>query len=174
MLIVYSLAVNRFNVKLLVYALSFSLIIFYLNMTTDLFDMILIRSERTAGLDESRVVLWGNVINLWASSAFIGTGIGGMIESMKSFSTNRLLITHNLFFEILVQFGFVIFVPFILYIAYLLKKIFRIQEKNRKWILITLMCFMPFYMVIHSGYLLFPPTFAFFASILVLADYDRI
>ena len=172
MLFVYVLATNKFDMKLFISLLLCSLIVFYLKIETDLFDVMLIRSERTAGLDDSRVVLWGNVINLWASSAFIGTGIGGMIESMKSFSTNRLLITHNLFFEILVQFGFVIFVPFILYLVFLLRKIARIQEKNRKWLLISLMCLMPFYVVIHSGYLLFPPTFAFFASMQVLIDYE--
>ncbi len=130
--------------------------------------------SRVESMEDSRLHIWENSLSLWEDSFFIGSGMGSMIESMRNFSTTGILITHNLFLEILVQYGFLIFIPIIFFVVFLFQKVLMLTNDNRKFLVMSSLIAMPFYTIINSGYLLSSSTYAFFASLYIFANYEYI
>ena len=135
------------------------------------FDLLFARMEN---LSDGRVEVWKNALSLWVSTAFIGSGMGSMVESMKCFQTIGVWMTHNLFLEILVQYGFVIFIPFVLFIILLVKDGLSLKDFDRRSVLLPCFLMMPVYSIINSSYLLNLYTAAFFATLYIFVYYERI
>ncbi|MBO6055380.1 MAG: O-antigen ligase family protein [Alphaproteobacteria bacterium] len=170
MLFVFLMCQKRNNKKLIfLIALVFVAFVYVLSFT-DTFTLIFVRMGKTS-LDESRFGLWNAAINLWESTFFIGSGIGSMVTSMSDFST-RLLITHNLFLEVLVQYGFVVFTPIIFYYFSCFLRTLKKNDADAKSVVLPALCLLPILSAIDSGYLLNPITYAFFASIEVYISYE--
>lgn len=159
---------NKFNGKSVAFLITFVVTFFCLFAYTDFFEIILFRMGATDSGDP-RSLIWESTLNLWQSTVFIGSGIGSIITSMKSFS-NGVLISHNMFLEILVQYGFVVFVPVVMYICSLIRKAIRMDDVSCKAVVVPALVVLPISTIIDSGYLLNPVTFAFFASLEVFAN----
>ena len=113
----------------------------------------------------SRFEIWGVALQTFLHTLGFGTGIGGISASMSKFTTG-IIVPHNLFLEILVEFGIIIFMIFIVFLLKLYYKSFKLRDKKLKsFLYIALMPF-PVYCIIDSGYLLNYWVFAFFASII--------
>ena len=118
--------------------------------------------------DNSRMELFNIGINLWYNSYGFGTGIGSMIPCMASMSKSGILANHNLFIEILMQYGTIIFLLFLSHFLFLLK---RIRQKKTfspsHFILVTSLLTIPILSIINSLYLIIP---IFYEASLIIAS----
>lgn len=167
MLCLFFLLKERIRLKNKILILIAVIVALFAVDNTDVFSLVKIRLENTSSSNNIRLVVWSAALDLWASTYYIGTGLGGMMTSMKDFS-NHILITHNMFLEILVEFGFVIFVPFIFMLVRLFVRAFSL-DNTKFCVIISTFVALPFISIINSGYLLSSYVYAFFSSLFVLA-----
>lgn len=121
---------------------------------------------------ESRFIIWGNAWKAFLSTYGLGAGIGGMTKAMEMV-TKGITATHNMFLELLLQYGIVFFFVFVYYILVLARKALEIKDRIVKTTLYMVLLAMPIYLIINSGYLLEPIVFAGFASFTAFADYEH-
>ena len=133
----------------------------------DIFFLAISARSSAGGLFEgsSRFEIWGVALQTFLHTLGFGTGIGGISASMSKFTTG-IIVPHNLFLEILVEFGIIIFMIFIVFLLKLYYKSFKLRDKKLKSFLYIALMPYPVYCIIDSGYLLNYWGFAFFASII--------
>ncbi len=138
-------------------------------------DMLSVISYRASndGLttDAGRMQIYSNAIKVFFDTYGLGTGMGGVHFWMAEFS-NDILAVHNLFLEILVQLGFVIFLVFIVFIVRLFIKSLKISDFNRRVVSYMFFCSLPILSVINSGYLLQTYFFAYISSIIIFVNHE--
>lgn len=135
-----------------------------------LFLALSVKSEGTNLVsDESRFAIWRDGIRVLYKYCFIGTGIGGLTVGMKEVASTDVTIPHNMFLEILVQYGVVFFMVFVVYVLGLFKRARYQKDINTKIILYMAIFAMPIYGIIDSGYLLNPIFYVSFACLTVFA-----
>lgn len=122
--------------------------------------------------DDARSVIWSNALKAFWDSGGIGVGIGGMQKAMRTV-TSGITVTHNLFLEILLQYGFLFLIVFVVSLIRLFFKSRKIKDKSVKITLYTSIIAMPIYTIITSQYLLDPVLFVCLASLVVFANYER-
>ncbi|MBR3471106.1 MAG: O-antigen ligase family protein [Prevotella sp.] len=120
-----------------------------------------------------RAVIWNYGWDIMGDTFGLGLGIGGMSAGMGFYKSGVTAI-HNMFFEVLFQYGIVFFAVFIIYLINLFVKAVRSDNRPVKTLLFLALIPMPVYSIINSGYLWFPFVFAAFASLTVFANYERI
>lgn len=149
-------------------------IVFVMNFGESIFQIIIARSV-DGGLTDgsSRFVIWNSVLNAVLYTNGMGTGIGGR-DSVMSVFTNEITAPHNLFLEILLEFGVLFLCIFLLFLFDLYKKAKRLTNRDRKILLYMALFAMPVYCIINSTYLLNSYVYAAFASLIVFANYERI
>lgn len=140
-------------------------------------DMLSVISYRLSdgGLttDTGRMQIYSNAIKVFFDTFGFGTGVGGLNSWMSKFS-NDILATHNLFLEILAQFGFVIFLLFTVFMVRLFFKSLKVSDSNRRIVLYMLFFSLPILSIIDSGYLLGAHFFAYISSIIVFVNHEQI
>lgn len=138
-------------------------------------DIILInlyaRADNSSMFESGRTEIWRLAYQCLLNTYLMGTGIAG-IESGMSVVSNNYLAVHNLFIEILVEFGIFIFV----YTISILYKMYRHIRKStysyRKILLATLFI-LPMIGIVSSKYLLCPDLYAFIASLYILVYNEK-
>lgn len=168
-LLYYMKIENKHKKAIIISVLTFTLIII-LYFSRQIFQQIILRlSIGSIISDENRTELIISAFSLFVNSMFIGTGIGSIQTSMHSISAVNE-ITHNLFLEILVQYGIIIFMLF----AFSLFRLFSYARKSSsiitKQITYSLLFSLPISSVIDSGYLLNPVLWVMFASIFIITS----
>lgn len=121
-----------------------------------------------------RFEIWDCAWETYVRSAFIGTGVGSITASMLITNPNIIASPHNLFLEILVQYGFIFLFCYLSFLLGIFKKTLRVADRQRKVMLLACFIAMPFFSIIDSGYLLTPNLYAFCASIYVFANIELI
>ena len=133
-------------------------------------------SQRTANgsffAGNSRYVIWSNAWEAFKPTYGLGVGIGGMTKAMEGV-TKGITVTHNMFMEILLQYGYVFLFLFVTYIFVMTKKTLHVKSNSIQTCLSMALCAMPVYLIINSGYLLNPFVYAGFASMTVFTDYEH-
>lgn len=124
--------------------------------------------------DDSRFEIWGNALKVFFDYFGLGCGIGGMHTAMAKFANGGITITHNIFLEILCQYGLVFCIAFIKSLYNLLRKGRNLYDKNRRLLVTIFIISFPMTCIINSGYLLDPHLFIVLASIYVFANYEHI
>lgn len=149
-------------------------IVFVIYFGENMLQIIIARSV-DGGLTNgnSRFVIWKSVLNAVLYTIGLGTGIGGRDTVMRTF-TNGITAPHNLFLEILLEFGVLFLCIFLLFLFDLYKKAKRLTDRDRKILLYMALFAMPVYCIINSGYLLNSYVYAAFASLIVFAKYEHI
>ncbi len=123
---------------------------------------------------ESRYTIWANALNTFWRSWGLGVGIGGMNEAMGQWADGEITVTHNIFLELLLQYGLVFFFVFVLAICKLFRSSLLVSDKRSKVaVLMALLC-MPIYGIIDSTYLLKPQLYVLFATIYVFVNSEQI
>lgn len=118
-----------------------------------------------------RLVVWSYALERFFDTLGFGVGIGGMAESMQGISGD-IKITHNIFLEILLQYGLVFFVFFVVFLVKMFMKARRLKDFPRKVTVFTALISFPIYGIVNSGYLFNPFVYAGFASLYVFCNYD--
>ena len=129
------------------------------------------RLEISTMAESGRTEIWYLALLCLENTMFIGTGIAG-VEKGMSVVSNDYLAPHNLFLEILVEFGIFIFT----FIAGILLKMLRHTAKGKspyKRIIIATFIAWPIIAIVSSKYLLCPDLYAFIASFYVLIYHEK-
>lgn len=123
------------------------------------------------GEDTSRILLISLSLRLFQESMFIGTGVGSIVASLQTIAP-QFTIPHNLFIEMLVQYGFVVFFFFLFFLYKLYCKArYSTNNITRFTIYSSLIC-LPIVGVINSGYLLAPELWVYWSSLFIFSKYD--
>ena len=116
--------------------------------------------------DEARSAIWLRALGELADTWGFGVGIGGMNASLG-------IAAHNMFIEILLQYGIVIAIIVVLFFCNLFYQS-RKKERNIKIVAMMALLPMPVYTIINSGYILNPHLYAFIATIYIYVNYEFI
>ena len=139
-----------------------------------LFILTLRLSDGGATTDDSRFEIWGNALKVLVEYFGFGCGIGGMNTAMEQFAKGGITITHNVFLELLCQYGVVFCLAFVFFLFKQLKTGLKLLDKKRRVLLTVALVSFPMTGIINSGYLLDPHLCIVLASIYVFANYERI
>lgn len=130
---------------------------------------VFLRFEIQGFGDEVRANIIGLSLKELKESFFMGIGAGNLMPTMERYGLT-ITSSHNLFLEVGVQYGIIIFVLFIGIFA----RIFLLQKRNSnvvfKFIIISSLCIMPFSSIISSGYITGVNIWLFLSSLYVIAD----
>lgn len=153
--------------------LLFALVIYVFYSYGDEFVYIIARAS-DGNLTEGgeRLVVWDYALDQFFSTVGFGVGIGGMFDAMEGVASD-IKITHNIFLEILLLYGFVFCIVFV---AFLLKMLFearQIKDFPTKVTIYTALISFPIYGIINSGYLSNPFVFVGLASLSFFSIYSN-
>lgn len=160
---------------LFVIALAVFAVIFIVPRMETLFLAMSLKSEGGGAFtDEGRIEIWMVSLEVLANYGFIGTGIGGMAAAIKAYNPSVINITHNMFLELLVQYGVLFFIFFMVYLFKLFLQARKQKNSSIKILLYMALLAMPIYSIIDSGYLLNPIIYTALASLTVFAYINKI
>lgn len=123
--------------------------------------------------DESRAIIWHNSLLAFSDTWGIGVGIGGLRAAIEPYAQGGITAAHNLFLEILVQYGIIITLVFIWFMWLQFIKSITIEKSRRISLMMTFIAF-PVYTIIDSGYLLNTHFYVLIATIYIFANYEFI
>ena len=161
--------------KIVITVAIIALLIGIIGYANILFEQIASRFIAKSNLfdDSSRTHLILVALELFKGSWGIGTGVGSIMASMATLTTG-IIITHNLFLEILVQYGVVIFVVCCMFFFYLFRNArMQIKGSTPKFIVYSSLASFPFLFVINASYLLMPSLWVYFSSLAFFATYKN-
>lgn len=139
-----------------------------------LFILTLRLSDGGATADDSRFEIWSNALKVLVEYCGFGCGIGGMFAAMEQFAKGGITVTHNIFLEVLCQYGVIFCFAFVFFLFKQFKTGLKLLDKKRRVLLTVALVSFPMTGIINSGYLLTPQLFIVLASIYVFANYERI
>lgn len=175
MLMVYYWYSEKSQIKNVTLLVVVTLLIYGLIQYGEEFTALFIARASDGGMftDDARSVIWSNALLAFCDSFGFGVGIGGLSASMAEYAHGGITVTHNMFLEILVQYGVVILLVFLYFLLGLFRKSLRVERKRKIVIMMSLVA-MPVYSIIDSGYLLNTHFFVLIASIYIFANYELI
>ncbi|MDE6160012.1 MAG: O-antigen ligase family protein [Bacteroidaceae bacterium] len=151
--------------------LLFVFVFFLYEFSDEILLNLTARLDTTSAFESDRTEIWYLAFLCLLNTGLMGTGIAG-IETGMSVVSNHYLAVHNLFVEILVEFGIFIF----FYIVSILFKMFlytlRGKTKYKRIILSTFLV-LPFIFIVSSKFLLCPDLYAFISSFYILVYHDK-
>lgn len=164
---------NKYTISIVLFVIvAVGYAIYYFRST--ILTTILIRSSGGSLLDGStRFPIWLEMFKVFLSTYGLGTGAGGLESAMRLVSFS-ITAPHNIFLEVLVQFGILIFIFFTVFILRMFINALREHDYKIKIVLYSSILALPFYGIINSGYLTAPFVYAAFASLVVFANYAKI
>ena len=124
--------------------------------------------------EESRFVIWNNVMKVVNEYFWLGCGAGGLQYAMIKYANGGITVAHNVFLEILSEYGFVFFVAFVLFVIKIYSRAKQVTEINRRLLLFQAIVSFPVIGIINSGYLESPVFWSYFSAIYIIANYEHI
>lgn len=123
--------------------------------------------------EEDRFEIWANVFKVIADYPLIGCGTDGLNFAMQEYTTG-VTISHNLFLEVLSQYGLVFTIAFISFLIGIFKQAKLNENPARKLCVLMSLISLPVVAIINSHYISAPSLWAVMASLYVFANYERI
>lgn len=151
----------------LIILVSLYLFIYYYN---DLFAVILGRLEEQGFSDEGRTEILKNGWDAFINSAMFGIGAGNFMPTMDTIYHLDIIAPHNLFLEVGIQYGLVIFLLFVGMLFRLFLKQKANPNRSAKFIILSSLAMFPLSTIIDSGYILGISIWLFLASLYIIAD----
>ena len=105
---------------------------------------------------------------------FVGSGISSIATAMKEMNPNVTNISHNLFLEILVQYGVIFFSFYVVFLFKLFRQARKSCKRSIKIMLLMALIALPIYGIIDSGYLLNHVFYVAMGSLTVFAYIRKI
>lgn len=134
-----------------------------------LLDAIQFRLESSSMFDDSgRMIIWKSAFDAFGNTFGLGTGLGGVSDAMKGTGSVVITIPHNMFLELLLEHGALVFLFVMAFLIRLFLKGWRSDKLCKQTIVLAYISFVSTF-IISSGYLLLPQTWAYFASLFVFA-----
>ncbi|HIX85188.1 MAG TPA: O-antigen ligase family protein [Candidatus Parabacteroides intestinigallinarum] len=178
MFLIYIFFLRKQGSKVYMYSLLLLLLVgsfVFIQFGAGLFEAIIYRAENaTLYSDASRFEIWGRVWQVFLSTCGLGSGVGGLQDMMRQLSPSGISIPHNLFLEIVGEFGIVIFLVFILFLIRIFKQAYRVKNEAIRTLLFLSLVPLPIYSIINSGYIFNTYVFSAFASLVVFSNYEHL
>ena len=124
--------------------------------------------------EETRFVIWRNALKASSDYLFLGCGAGGMEFAMLKYANGGVSVAHNVFLEVLSEYGIVFTGGLVFYLYMIFKRGRRMMDIPRKMCIYQAIIAFPIIGIINSGYLTGPILWAFLASLYVIANYEHI
>ena len=125
--------------------------------------------------EESRFSVWLRVLIVAREYLFFGCGANGLgYAMMKNSPAEIIQVAHNIFLEILSEYGLYFLTMFLVFLLKIYKKAKSLTDNYRKMCLYQSLFAFPVIGIINSGYVTLPMFWAFLASIYVFAYYEQI
>lgn len=157
-------------------AVVFILVKYYeeIFMVISMRQSILSEFSKTQGPEGGRIDIWLTALRAFIPTMGLGVGVGGMSEAILEYRTNSDIITatHNIFLEVLLQYGILWLFIFLLFIWRMIKRTNKIQDIQRRLPLQMALWIMPIYFIIDSSYLLEPSLYVLLACIYIFVYYE--
>jgi len=118
--------------------------------------------------DETRKEMINIGLDMFVDSNFLGVGAGNFSESAKLYTYSNVIAPHNIFIELISQFGIIIFISFIvlLFKAFSIKYLYVSKKSNiLHYILVSSLIIFAIAHTINSIYLSNPYFWIFLATI---------
>ena len=141
--------------------------VYYFN---DLFYLIFGRFEAQGFSDEGRTELLFKSWDALLNTKMIGVGAGNFKATMESVYKLENTAPHNLFLEVGIQYGLLIFLFFIGMFKRLYSKQKANPKNSSKFITIASLVMLPLTSTIDSSYILSISIWLFLASLYIIAD----
>ena len=172
--IMSSLASKKFFTFL--YMLAGILLLFFLyNNNSAIFYNLTMRFATQGAIEEeSRFAIWENALKVATDYLYIGCGAGGLDEAMAQYASTGITMPHNVFLEILTQYGILFLGGFLWFLYRSFLKAKHIGNKYRKICVYQILFALPIVGIINSNYLGAPILWAAMAALYVFANYERI
>lgn len=156
------------TLSLLSLFLALACICFYFD---SIFDQLFYRFQYRYSFfeDNTRIRLIQIALSLFYESYFMGTGLGSIVSSMAASNFLGVEIPHNLFLEILTQYGIFVFGGFIVFLVHFFLRVLKMQACLSKFVLSSAFLLLIPSSVINSGYLLMPALWVFWGSLFVVS-----
>lgn len=120
--------------------------------------------------DNTRTSIITYAFDIFLDTFGFGTGIGGLYDAMKAKrGTGGTIAPHNLFVELGVQYGILIFSVFLYYVYKLFKLSIKTKDRYKRLFFQMVIFSMPTTMVINSFYLMQTAFWIYFACVYVFA-----
>lgn len=169
--------IYRFNISKVYFFLLISAFCFFMIFSSDiLFNQIGYRLESGESLfeDNARQELYIVVLDLFMQTYGFGLGIGSLITSLKAIRAVGVVIPHNMWLEILVQYGLLIFIGFVFFVYKTTRRLIESHMFEKKQLgYVVLFSLFPL-SLIDSGYLLNPSFWVFWSSLYVISSLNRL
>ncbi|WP_312247186.1 O-antigen ligase family protein [Stutzerimonas nitrititolerans] len=119
--------------------------------------------------DPARLGIYISSIEILFETSFFGFGIGSEVDALKHRGV-AAHNSHNLFLEIIIQFGVFVFAGFLIFLVKIFVPVFHLRDKRSKFVLMaSFFAFLPV-TVINSSYLLMPSFWLFLSSLLIVSS----
>ena len=177
MIVIYFVCTLKINKKSLMYAALFLFLMFLIlhRYGDTILNTLTIRGEAQGSImEEGRFGIWSNVMKVVNDYLWVGCGAGGLSTAMSEYSRGGITISHNVFLEVLSQYGIVFFGCFIAYLVSIFKKARTIEDTSRRICLYQYLIAFPIVGIINSGYLEQPSFWTTMALIYIFANYEQI
>ena len=159
----------KFNIGKIIMPLFFMFfLVKFLTEQGSFLTSIILKSDRMFE-DASRVNLLSKGFELFIDSFLLGVGPGNLGVMYTNVYGMTLIAPHNLFLEILVEYGILVFLGFVL----LLVKIYKRKKQLNgysKFIIYGTFVLLPFSSLINSLYLLTPNLWVLIGSLLIISN----
>jgi teichuronic acid biosynthesis protein TuaE len=156
---------SKMNIFIFV-CITILLIIKYSN---SIFFLLFYRIESAGFKDESRNEIYENGIEMLLDYNLLGVGSGNFQTVMNKNFIIETAAAHNLFLEILVQYGIFIFIGFIILLIRIFNRNKHVDKFSNYIVLLGLYTF-PIAVIINSNYLDVVNTWVYLSSLLIIGD----
>ncbi|MGJ1436891.1 O-antigen ligase family protein [Sphingobacterium siyangense] len=140
-----------------------------LYLSPKFYEVIFLRLTEQSLSDSGRSLAMDAGISELVKSGFFGIGAGGFMKMMESYKAD-ILPPHNIFLEISVQYGLIVFILFMSLGFRIWKRSQEHIEERNKFIIKSGLFIFPIVGIINSGYLLNIWIWMFLASLYIFAD----
>lgn len=164
---------KNFSIYIVLFILLFVLVIYKYGST--IMNTLMMRQAIYVNLEEeTRVNIWANVMRVVNDYYWLGCGADGLASAMKENARGSITLSHNVFLEVLSEYGIVFFIVFLSFFFSLFKKARRLGDKQRKSCIYQALFAFPVVGIINSAYLTQPVLWAWMASLYVFANQSQI
>jgi hypothetical protein len=173
-IVIISISLNN-KKNIIKFILAFLIILFpVLLLSSNDFTLIFARLSGQGLNDLERTLLIIDGLNALKESYFFGIGAGNFKAIMDIKYKAFLTSPHNLFLEVFVQYGILVFLLFLIFIYRIYKKHKALISIKSKVIIKIALLTLPFTSIIDSGYLDSLYIWLYFASLIVIINNNDI
>ena len=153
--------------RLIILSLGLIAVYFVIKHFETIFLVILFRFQSHGLEDPTRALLLNNAWDALKNSYLLGVGVGNMEAVMASYRMD-IIVLHNLFMEIALQYGVYVFVGFLFFVWRIIMR--GLKSPENRWFILLFMSILLFSSIIDARYLTKDHMWLFLSSLSIVVD----